>query len=326
MDHLEPILKEDPSRFCLFPIQYHDIWNEYKRQQRSYWTVEEVDLSADLGDWEKKMTWDERYFLENIFAFFAGSDGIVMENLAKNFCCEVQIPEARAAYIFQATMESTHNELYSLFIETYVKDPKRKRELFDAVVTLSCVKEKADWAQKWMDPQKAPFAQRLLAFAVVEGIFFSGSFCAIFWLKSKGKMCSALGTSNEWIARDEGMHTDFAVLLYSKLKYPLSQERAEDIFREAVEIEDRFICSALPCRLIGMNSDLMSQYIKFVADRLLTQLGYKKIYKASNPFSFMETIGLQGKTNFFEKRVTEYQSASHLKDNAGDAFELDEDF
>ncbi len=218
------------------------------------------------------------------------------------------------------------SEVYSLLIETYVKDPKRKQELFDAVQTIPCVKEKSDWAQKWMDPKEAPFAQRLLAFAVVEGVFFSGSFCAIFWLKSKGEMCSTLGTSNEFIAKDEGMHTDFAVLLYSKLKYPLSPERVEEIFREAVEIETRFICSALPCRLIGMNSDLMTQYIKFVADRLLTQLGYKKIYKTTNPFDFMEIIGLQGKTNFFEKRVTEYQSASHLKDNTGDAFELDEDF
>lgn len=310
MANKEPILTEDPNRFCLFPIKYPDIWEEYKRQERSHWTAEEIQYSSDLKDWER-LTDDERFFIENILAFFAGSDGIVLENLATNFCGEVQIPEARCAYAYQAMIENVHGQVYSLLIDTFVKNPKRKKELFEAVVTIPAVKEKADWAIKWMS-KKQPFAERLVAFAVIEGVFFSGSFCAIFWLKSRGKMCSALGTSNEWIARDEGMHTDFAVLLFSKLINKPTQEVVENIFREAVTIESRFITESLPCRLIGMNSELMGKYIKFVADRLIVQLGYKKIYNELNPFSFMETLGLKGKTNFFEHEVTEYQSSAHL--------------
>jgi ribonucleotide reductase beta subunit family protein with ferritin-like domain len=329
MSNTEPILTEDPTRFCLFPIKYPDIWEEYKRQERSYWTAEEIQYASDLKDW-KSLSNDERFFIENILAFFAGSDGIVLENLVTNFCNEVKIPEARCAYSFQAMMENTHSFVYSLLIDTLVKEPKKKKKLFEAVVTIPCVKEKADWAIKWMNKNERCFAERLIAFAVVEGVFFSGSFCAIFWLKSRGKMCSALGTSNQWISRDEGMHTDFAVLLFSKLKNKPEQLVVENIFREAVEIETKFITESLPCRLIGMNSDLMGKYIKFVADRLITQLGYKKIYNETNPFSFMETLGLQGKTNFFEHEVTEYQSASHLNHNNPhenvDDFSLDEDF
>jgi ribonucleotide reductase beta subunit family protein with ferritin-like domain len=322
MNSEEPILKEDETRFCLFPIKYTDIWEEYKRQERSFWTAEEIDYASDLNDWEK-LSKEERYFIEHILAFFASADGIVLENLAKNFCCEVQLPEARCAYAFQAMIENVHNQVYSLLIDTFVKNPERKRELFNAISTIPCVKDKADWAMKWMDPDKSCFASRLVAFAVVEGVFFSGSFCAIFWLKSRGKMGSALGTSNELISRDEGMHTDFAILLYSKLKNRLKQKDIENIFKEAVDIEINFICKSLPCRLIGMNSDLMTKYIQFVADRLITQLGYEKIYKSKNPFDFMNILGLQGKTNFFEKRVTEYQNAAHLTDNN---FEIDENF
>lgn len=328
MNTKEPILTEDPSRFCLFPIRYPDIWEAYKKQERAIWTAEEINYASDLRDWES-LSGDERFFIENILAFFAGSDGIVLENLVTNFCSEVQIPEARCAYVFQAMIENVHNQTYSLLIDTFVKNPERKKELFEAVVTIPAVKEKADWALKWMDKKKRTFAERLVAFSVVEGVFFSGSFCAVFWLKSRGKMCSALGTSNELISRDEGMHTDFAVLLFSKLADKPERGLVESIFREAVEIETNFITESLPCRLIGMNSTLMERYVKFVADRLISQLGYKKIYNETNPFPFMENLGLQGKTNFFEKEVTEYQASAHLNHKSphdeGDEFSLDED-
>ena len=317
----ELLLKENLNRFTLFPIQYDDIWKAYKKQQQAQWTAEEIDYSADLNDW-KTLSDDEKYFIENILAFFAGSDGIVLENLIENFSKEIQIPEVRSAYSFQAYIENVHSEVYSLLIDTYITDPIRKRECFNAIETIPAVKLKADWAIKWISSDKS-FAHRLVAFAVVEGIFFSGSFCAIFWLKSRGKMVKTLGKSNELIARDEGMHTDFAVLLYHKLENKLSEEEIYEIVKEAVEIEKKFICESLRCRLIGMNDDLMSQYIEFVADRLVTQLGYKKIYNKECPFSFMNMMNLDGKTNFFEQRVTEYNIGNHY--NLTD-FEIDDDF
>ena len=309
MTSLEPLLQEDETRYVLFPIRYPDIWQSYNNHKNAFWTAQEIDYTADLSDWAS-LTDDEKYFIENILAFFAGSDGIVLENLISNFCQEIQIPEARCFYTFQAMMENIHSEVYSLLIDTFIKDVNKKDKLFNAITTIPCIQRKANWAIKWMDPKKNSFAQRLVAFAVVEGVFFSGSFCAIFWLKNRGKMVKALGTSNELISRDEGMHTDFAVLLYSKMVNKLSQETIEDIFKEAVEIEINFITESLPCRLIGMNSELMIEYIKFVADRLLTQLGYSKLYNIRNPFAFMDNLGLDGKTNFFEKRVTEYSLAS----------------
>ena len=315
------LLKENPNRFTLFPIKDDDIWTAYKLQQRATWTAEEIDYSADLNDWET-LSDDEKYFIENILAFFAGSDGIVLENLIQNFCNDVQLPEAKCAYAYQAYIENVHSEVYSLLIDTYVKNEQRKKECFNAIEQIPCVKKKADWAMKWISSDKS-FAHRLIAFSVVEGVFFSGSFCAIFWLKSKGRMVKTLGKSNELIARDEGMHTDFAVLLYHKLENKLSEEEIYEIVKEAVEIEKKFICESLRCRLIGMNDDLMSQYIEFVADRLVTQLGYKKIYNKECPFSFMNMMNLDGKTNFFEQRVTEYNIGNHY--NLTD-FEIDDDF
>ena len=299
------LLKENPNRFTLFPIKDDDIWTAYKLQQRATWTAEEIDYSADLNDWET-LSDDEKYFIENILAFFAGSDGIVLENLIQNFCSDVQLPEAKCVYAYQAYIENVHSEVYSLLIDTYVKNEQRKKECFNAIEQIPCVKKKADWAMKWISSDKS-FAHRLIAFSVVEGVFFSGSFCAIFWLKSKGRMVKTLGKSNELIARDEGMHTDFAILLYHKLDTRLEESVVHDIFSEAVEIEKEFICDSLKCSLIGMNKDLMSEYIEFVADRLLTQLGYSKLFNTVNPFEFMNQIGMDGKTNFFEQRVTEYQ-------------------
>ena len=274
-----------------------------------------------MNDWET-LSDDERYFIENILAFFAGSDGIVLENLIQNFCSDVQLPEAKCVYAYQAYIENVHSEVYSLLIDTYVKDQQRKKECFNAIEQIPCVKKKADWAMKWISSDKS-FLHRLVAFSVVEGIFFSGSFCAIFWLKSKGKMVKTLGKSNELIARDEGMHTDFAILLYHKLNDRLDQEVIYDIFREAVEIEKEFICDSLKCNLIGMNKELMGQYIEFVADRLLTQLCYEKLYNTANPFEFMNQIGMDGKTNFFEQRVTEYQIGG---DETINNFVIDDDF
>jgi ribonucleotide reductase beta subunit family protein with ferritin-like domain len=315
------LLKENPNRFTLFPIIDKDIWEAYKIQQRATWTAEEIDYSADLNDWDT-LSEDEKYFIENILAFFAGSDGIVLENLIQNFCNEVQLPEAKCVYSYQAYIENVHSEVYSLLIDTYVNDNKRKHECFNAIEHIPCIKKKADWALKWVNSDRS-FAERLIAFSIVEGIFFSGSFCAIFWLKSKGKMVKTLGKSNELIARDEGMHTDFAVLLYHKLDDRLSDSTMYQIIREAVDIEKEFICDSLKCNLIGMNKELMSDYIEFVADRLLTQLGYNKIYNTDNPFEFMNQIGMDGKTNFFEQRVTEYQIGG---DDTTEMFVIDEDF
>jgi len=320
----EPILKDDPNRFTLFPITWPDIWKAYENHKAAFWTAQEIDYTSDIDDWEK-LNNDEKYFIEHILAFFAGSDGIVLENLITNFCAEVQVAEARCFYAFQGMMENIHSEVYSLLIDTFVKEPERKTTLFNAIETIPCVSRKAEWAMKWIN-QDNSFAERLVAFAVVEGIFFSGSFCAIFWLKNRGIMVKALGKSNELIARDEGLHTDFAVLLYSHLNNKLTQEKIQEIITEAVEIETNFICESLPCRLVGMNSVLMEQYIKFVADRLVMQLGYTKIYNAQNPFAFMDNMNLDGKTNFFEQRVTEYQIASGASSESEKVFDLSDEF
>ena len=321
----EPILIENNNRFVLFPIQHDDIWGFYKKAEASFWTAEEIDLSPDLIDWENKLNDDERHFVKHVLAFFAASDGIVNENLAENFLSEVQYTEAKFFYGFQIAIENIHSETYSLLIDTYIKDTAEKNQLFNAIDTLDCVKRKADWALRWIE--KGSFAERLVAFAAVEGIFFSGSFCSIFWLKKRGLM-PGLSFSNELISRDEGLHCDFACLLYNNhLKNQLPKEQVKDIILDAVEIEKEFILEALPVKLIGMNSDLMSQYIEFVADRLLVELGCEKIYNVSNPFDFMEMISIQGKTNFFEKRVGEYQKAGVL--NGGkdsQTFSLDEEF
>ena len=322
----EPILEDNPNRFVLFPIQHDDIWAFYKKSEASFWTAEEIDLAADLVDWSEKLNDDERYFIKHILAFFAASDGIVNENLAENFVAEVQYTEAKFFYGFQIMMENIHSETYSLLIDTYIKDKEEKNHLFNAIETLDCVKKKADWALQWIE--NGNFAERIVAFAAVEGIFFSGSFCSIFWLKKRGLM-PGLSFSNELISRDEGMHCDFACLLYTRhLVNKLPKSTVEKIIRDAVEIEKEFICDALPVRLIGMNSDLMSQYIEFVADRLLVELGNDKIFGTANPFDFMEMISLQGKTNFFEKRVAEYQKAGVAGggDDANHGFTLDADF
>lgn len=322
----EPILKENKDRFVLFPIQHDDIWKFYKKAEASFWTAEEIDLSQDLKDWSQTMSDDEKHFIKHVLAFFAASDGIVNENLAENFVAEVQYTEAKFFYGFQIAMENIHSETYSLLIDTYVKDPKEKDYLFNAIETMDCVKKKADWALRWID--EGSFAERLIAFAAVEGIFFSGSFCSIFWLKKRGLM-PGLSFSNELISRDEGLHCDFACLLYNNhVVNKLSPETVREIIADAVTIEKEFVTDALPVRLIGMNSDLMCQYIEFVADRLLMELGCEKIFNSTNPFDFMEMISLQGKTNFFEKRVGEYQKAGVLKEGEEEKakFSLDEDF
>jgi ribonucleoside-diphosphate reductase beta chain len=324
MENFEPILKENKDRFVMFPIQHSDIWEFYKKAEASFWTAEEIDLGADLWDWENKLNDDERHFIKHVLAFFAASDGIVNENLAENMLREVQYPEARSFYGFQIMMENIHSETYSLLIDTYIKDPVEKDRLFHAIDTLSCVKKKADWALNWIT--KGSFAERLIAFAAVEGIFFSGSFCSIFWLKKRGLM-PGLSFSNELISRDEGLHCDFACLLYNRhVVNKLPKETIQKIIADAVEIEKEFVTDALPVKLIGMNADLMSQYIEFVADRLLVELGNPKIYNVSNPFDFMDMINLQGKTNFFEKRVGEYQKAGVLANKEANKFTLDEDF
>lgn len=310
----------------MFPIKYPEIWEMYKKAEASFWTAEEVDLSEDTQHWEA-LTGDEKHFITHVLAFFAASDGIVLENLAGRFMKEVQVPEARAFYGFQIAIENIHSEMYSLLLETYVKDPKEKSHLFNAFETVPCVAKKADWALNWIESAES-FAERIIAFACVEGIFFSGSFCAIFWLKKRGLM-PGLTFSNELISRDEGLHCDFACLLYSLLNNKLSEDKVRKIVCDAVEIEREFVCDALPCDLVGMNSKLMSQYIDFVADRLLVALGCSKVYNAQNPFDWMELISLQGKTNFFEKRVGEYQKASvmsNLSGNQTHVFSLDEDF
>lgn len=310
----EPLLTPDDKRFVMFPIKYDDIWAMYKKQVDCFWRPEEIDLSKDLDDWAK-LNDDEKHFISMILAFFAASDGIVLENLAQRFMSDVQISEARAFYGFQIAMENMHSETYSLLIETYIKDKEEKHKFFNAIENYPCIKKKSDWAQKWIHDNRSSFATRLVAFACIEGIFFSGAFCSIFWLKKRGLM-PGLTFSNELISRDEALHCEFAILLYSKLEKKLPKQKIHDIVRECVEIEIEFICEALPCRLIGMNSELMSQYIQFVADRLCVQLGYPKIYNAANPFPFMELISLEGKTNFFERVVSEYALANVTKTEA----------
>ena len=310
----DTLLVENPNRYVMFPIEDADIWKSYKKQMDCFWRAEEVDLSKDYNDW-KKLTDNEKYFIKMVLAFFAASDGIVLENLGMRFMSEVQMPEARAFYGFQIMMENIHSEMYSLLIDSYIKNDDEKDKCFKAIENFPCIKKKADWAIKWINDKRSAFATRLVAFACVEGIFFSGSFCSIYWLKKRGLM-PGLTFSNELISRDEGMHTDFAVLLYSKLQKKISKARIYEIIKEAVEIEKEFICDALPCRLIGMNSNLMTQYIEFVADRLVVQLGYEKIYNSSNPFDFMEMISIEGKTNFFEKRVGDYSLSSSKKDDS----------
>jgi len=321
----EPLLQENKDRFVLFPIKHKDIWEMYKKAEASFWTAEEIDLASDNVDWNGKLNDNERHFIKHVLAFFAASDGIVNENLAINFLNEVQSPEARCFYGFQIMMENIHSETYSLLIDTYIKDPIEKDKLLHAIDTVPCVGKKADWAMKWIS--NGTFAERLIAFAAVEGIFFSGSFCSIFWLKKRGLM-PGLSFSNELISRDEGLHCDFACLLYTQyINNKMPVEKVTQIITNAVAIEKEFVSDALPVKLIGMNCDLMCQYIEFVADRLLLALGCPKFYNAGNPFDFMEMISLQGKTNFFEKRVAEYQKAGVMgKDAENNVFKLDEDF
>jgi ribonucleoside-diphosphate reductase beta chain len=310
---MEPLLFENQNRYVLFPIEHHLIWAEYKKQMSCFWTTEEIDLSKDLQDYNQ-LSDNERFFIKHILAFFAGSDGIVLENLGKRFLSEIQIPEARCAYGFQLMMENIHSETYSVLIDTLIKDEVDKKHLFNAIHTIPCIAKKASWAIKWIEDEHSNFATRLVAFACVEGIFFSGSFCAIYWLKKRGLM-PGLTFSNELISRDEGMHTDFAVLLYGMLNEKLMERTIYSIIRDCVDIETEFINEALSCRLIGMNSEMMSDYIRFVADRLIVQLGYNKLYNVENPFPFMELISLENKTNFFEKRVSEYSLAKVGNDN-----------
>ena len=320
---VEPILTENPNRFVLFPIQHDDIWAWYKKSEACFWTAEEIDLSADLTDWEK-LSDDERHFIKHVLAFFAASDGIVNENLAENFVNEVQYTEAKFFYGFQIMMENIHSETYSLLIDTYIKDLKEKNFLFNAIENLDCVKKKADWALRWIE--NGTFAERIVAFAGVEGIFFSGSFCSIFWLKKRGLM-PGLTFSNELISRDEGMHCDFACLLYNDhIVNKLPKSTIETIIKDAVAIEKEFVSDSLPVKLIGMNAEMMCQYIEFVADRLLASLGNPKIYNVENPFPWMDMISLQGKTNFFEKRVGDYQKAGVMTSRDKQVFSLDEDF
>ena len=323
----EPLLKENKGRFVLFPIQQDDIWNYYKKAEASFWTAEEIDLHQDLTDWNNKLNDDERYFIKHILAFFAASDGIVNENLAENFVNEVQYTEAKFFYGFQIMMENIHSETYSLLIDTYIKDPKEANKLFNAIETFDAIKKKAERALRWIESPS--FAERLIAFAAVEGIFFSGSFCSIFWLKKRGIM-PGLTFSNELISRDEGLHCDFAVHLHNNhMIKGVPKERIREIILDALEIEREFIIESLPVRLIGMNSNLMAQYLEFVTDRLLVELNCEKEFNSTNPFDFMEMISLQGKTNFFEKRVGEYQKAGVMKegdDTNAHKFSLDEDF
>ena len=318
----EQLLTPDDNRFVMFPIQDESIWKMYKKQVDCFWRSEEIDLSKDYNHWTN-LSREEKYFISMILAFFAASDGIVLENLATRFMKDVQLSEARAFYGFQIAMENIHSETYSLLIESYIKDNEEKHKLFNAINNFPCIKKKADWAQKWIGDNRSSFATRLIGFACVEGIFFSGAFCSIFWLKKRGLM-PGLTFSNELISRDEALHCEFAVLLYSKLQNKLKKARIHEIIKEAVDIEIEFICDALPCRLIGMNSVLMTQYVQFCADRLCLQLGYDKIYNTINPFSWMELISLEGKVNFFEKRVAEYALSN--KENSDDTFNLTEDF
>jgi ribonucleotide reductase beta subunit family protein with ferritin-like domain len=318
----EVLLTENPNRFVMFPLSDQDIWKMYKKMMDCFWRAEEIDFSKDLKDWNS-LKEKEQHFIKMILAFFAASDGIVLENLGQRFLSEVQLPEARATYGFQLMMENIHSETYSLLIDTYIKDKEEQTKLFRAIDNFPCIKKKADWAIKWIQDNRSSFATRLVAFACVEGIFFSGSFCSIYWLKKRGLM-PGLTFSNELISRDEGMHTDFAVLLFNKLARKPKKAKVFELIKEAVTIEKEFIIEALPCKLIGMNSKLMSQYIEFVADRLSQQLGYGKIFNSSNPFDFMEMISLEGKTNFFEKRVGDYSLSSC--ENKSEAFNFDAEF
>jgi len=319
---IEPLLNPDDNRFVMFPIKYEDIWQMYKKQVDCFWRAEEIDLTKDNGHWET-LNADEKFFISMILAFFAASDGIVLENLALRFMGDVQVSEARAFYGFQIAMENIHSQTYSLLIETYIKDKEEKLRLFNAIENFPCIRKKSDWAQKWIKDNRSGFATRLIAFACVEGIFFSGAFCSIYWLKKRGLM-PGLTFSNELISRDEALHCEFAVLLYNKLINKVKKSKVYEIIKEAVDIETEFICDALPCRLIGMNSQLMTQYIQFCADRLCVQLGYDKIYNVSNPFDFMELISLEGKVNFFERLNDSYALANKNKDD--NTFELSEDF
>ena len=320
----EPLLTENDSRYVMFPIQDNEIWKMYKKQVDCFWRAEEIDLSKDVIQWNSDTLNDnERYFISMVLAFFAASDGIVTENLAIRFMSDVQLAEARAFYGFQIAMENIHSEVYSLLIDSLIKGEEQKSKLFAGIENFPCIKKKADWALRWINDKRSSFYTRLIAFACIEGIFFSGAFCSIYWLKKRGLM-PGLTFSNELISRDEALHTEFAILLYNKMQKKYPKQKVHDILKEAVEIEKEFICEALPCRLIGMNSKLMSQYIEFVADRLSLQLGYEKIYNSSNPFDFMEMISIEGKTNFFEKRVSEY--ALSEKTRADNIFELNASF
>jgi len=321
---LEPLLRENPRRFVVFPIEYHDIWLMYKKAEASFWTAEEVDLTKDIPDWEK-LNDGERHFISHVLAFFAASDGIVNENLVERFSQEVQITEARCFYGFQIAMENIHSEMYSLLIDTYIKDPKEREFLFNAIETMPCVKRKADWALQWIASDTATFGERVVAFAAVEGIFFSGSFASIFWLKKRGLM-PGLTFSNELISRDEGLHCDFACLMFKHLVQKPSEERVKAIVKEAVVIEQEFLTAALPVSLIGMNCDLMKQYIEYVADRLLFELKCSKVYNSENPFDFMENISLEGKTNFFEKRVGEYKKSGVMDEKSENVFATEVEF
>ena len=320
----EPLLKENPNRFVMFPIEYHDIWELYKRHLGSFWTVEEVKLDKDMKDWIS-LTDDERYFIKNVLAFFAASDGIVNENLAVRFMSDIQISEARAFYGIQIAIENIHSEMYSLLIDTYITDVAEKTKLFNAIDTSPTIKKKADWALKWMEDKDASFQTRIIAFACVEGIFFSGSFCSIFWLKKRGLM-SGLTVSNEFISRDEALHVEMAVLIYTHIQNKLDTATIHKIIKEAVHLEKEFIIEAIPCAMIGMNANLMSQYIEYVADRLVVQLGYEKIYNTANPFGFMELISMENKTNFFEERVSSYSKAGVGRSREDMTFSLDADF
>ena len=325
-DDVEPLLAENKQRFVLFPLKYESIWQMYKKHEASFWTAEEIDLTHDIRDWAR-LTGNEQHFIKMVLAFFAASDGIVLENLAERFLKEVQIPEARCFYGFQLMMENIHSETYSLLIDTYIRDTAEKARLFNAIETIPAVKLKAEWALRWIKSDTSTFVERLVAFAAVEGIFFSGSFCAIFWLKKRSLM-PGLSFSNELIARDESMHQDFACLLYKEhVRTKLSQERVEEIIRDAVQIEKEFVSESIPVALIGMNAEMMCQYIEFCADRLVDALGHQKIWRAENPFEWMEMISLQGKTNFFEKRVGDYQKTGVMSDaTSNNEFRLDADF